>query len=159
VEAVKIVVFASVLFASSFACGQLVCGGTTEHCREAQKKICSAEPVPANLILSVAATVSGTLKDGSEDAFKQVPLSLKSEPADRVILTAKTDENGLFELGHLESGEYRLIMLGSAQSTKPERIGFDQPIRQVCKGSPRCDVLYILNPTPTDQAVSLCPPK
>jgi len=144
---------------SGVACAQLVCGGTTKECQERQEKICAAESAPANLLLPVAATVSGTLKDASAAPFKQVPLSLRSVPNDRFILSTKTDEDGTFNLGHLEFGQYRLIMLGGAESAKPKRIGFDQPTEQTCEDSPECIVHYVLRATATDQAVSFCPPK
>ena len=156
----KELTLAIAFFANSVACAQLVCVGTDKQCQEARKKVCAEEPTLANLIVPVAATVSGILKDASGKPFKGVHLLLKGMPGDHgVILTTKTDENGRFELGHLVSGQYRLIVLGGAQSAKPERIGFDQPVRQACEGTPKCDVLYILNASPTDQAVNLCSPK
>jgi hypothetical protein len=79
-------------------------------------------------------------------------------PNGQLLLSGETDDAGNVDFGHL-AGEHYRIVVWKLQSGKPQRFGFDQPTPQLCEGTAECSVHYVLNATPTDQAVNLCPPK
>jgi hypothetical protein len=118
--------------------------GSPEYCA-------SVEPLRPNLVLSTGTAVQGRVTDQTRAPFKNSPVGLRrfiSETKQESIKKLSTDADGMFDLGTVKRGEYRLLL-------SPHR-GFKQPEKLECS-SRSCTLDAVLIVNPTDQLASSCP--
>jgi hypothetical protein len=117
---------------------------------EAFRRLCADEKAPANLQLSDAKVVEGTVIDQT---------GAKCETGVAVLQSASV-ENGDFRLGQLIAGSYRLIVVNTT-SSGPERLKmFDQPRSLVCETTgPICKLSVMPTVHGTDDLIDFCPPR
>lgn len=110
------------------------------------------ERIKPNLILKEQTRLSGRITDQTAAPFQQSVVELrryfsaaKQVPLKRV----KTDADGVFDLGLVGPGEFRLL-------ASPTR-AFRQPDSLVCRGGGGCHLDIALKVNPTDMPESTCP--
>ena len=114
-------------------------------------KFCNSERVRPNLGLQHQTRVSGRVTDIVGEPFKNSRVELRKYISARkqVTITASTtDDQGDFDLGQIEKGEYRLL-------ASPTR-SFKQPEAFHCPGK-ECKLTIALQANPTDLPESGCP--
>jgi hypothetical protein len=114
-------------------------------------KLCNAEKVEPNLVLRQSTHVNGRITDIEGVPLKKSQVGLRryiSKEKQVRLKTVTTDDNGNFDLGAVEKGEYRLL-------ASPNRI-FQQPPRVECPEK-NCQLNIALQINATDQPESACP--
>jgi 5-hydroxyisourate hydrolase-like protein (transthyretin family) len=114
-------------------------------------KFCNSERVRPNLKLQHQTHVSGRVTDIVGVPFKKSQVELRkyiSENKQVAFKVSTTDDNGEFDLGKIEKGEYRLL-------ASPTRY-FKQPEELHCPGK-ECKLTIALQANPTDLPESGCP--
>jgi len=114
-------------------------------------KFCNSEKVQPNLKLQHQTHVSGRVTDIVGVPFKKSRVELRkyiSENKQVATKVSTTDDNGEFDLGKIEKGEYRLL-------ASPTRY-FKQPQELPCSGE-ECKLIIALQANPTDLPESGCP--
>ena len=119
-------------------------GGRPFDCRAFEK-------VRPNLELHQSSRVSGTISDKAGAKLKNSRVELRrylSNVRQQSIKVVYTDNDGLFQLGDLGPGKYRLL-------ASPTR-AFQQPKHLECT-SKECSLSIVLDVNATDQPDSVCP--
>lgn len=114
-------------------------------------KFCNSERVRPNLGIQHQTRVSGRVTDIVGEPFKNSRVELRKYVSERKQLTitaSMTDDEGDFDLGQVEKGEYRLL-------ASPTR-SFKQPKAFHCPGK-ECKLTIALRANPTDLPESGCP--
>ena len=115
---------------------------------------CDNERVQPNLRLTTPAHISGEVLDASDAAFNDTRLELRKHESGskrewKPYRSVMTDAQGHFDLGSVNSGQYRLLV--------PQR-AWIQPEDLACPRS-ACSLHIVLRPAPTDSLYSTCPVK
>ena len=150
----------AVLGSSGILFSQTICTGTADQCREMQKHLCADEKAPANFDLDHSQSVTGTVVDQTGAQFENdVAVQLRSADSGDVLRTA-TVSGGAFDLGNLQKGSYRLIVV-KIRPSGPERLkAFDQPEKLTCAGSgSQCRLTMMPIVHGSDNPIDSCPPK
>jgi hypothetical protein len=116
---------------------------TTEDCKNRHIK--------PNLQLSSPTHLFGVLTDPSGAPFKRSKVELRRwiSPTDQASLkVVETDENGRFDIGKIEAGQYRFLPSATG--------GFRQPETLSCPEA-ECRVKLVLQINSTDIPDSICP--
>ncbi len=117
---------------SSLLFAQPVCIGTPQQCIEAQKRLCDAEPAPTNFELTKNELVLGTVLDQTGVKFDDgFAVQLRS-PKTGVVLQSADLKDGVFGLGQVKAGSYRLIVMKQGKQTAERPPLFGQPGFMVC---------------------------
>jgi 5-hydroxyisourate hydrolase-like protein (transthyretin family) len=114
-------------------------------------EFCNSEKVRPNLKSQHQTHVSGRVTDIVGVPFKKSRVELRkyiSENKQVTIKVSTTDDNGEFDLGKIEKGEYRLL-------ASPTRY-FKQPQELHCSGE-ECKLTIALQANPTDLPEAGCP--
>jgi hypothetical protein len=114
-------------------------------------KFCNSEKVRPNLKLQHQTHLSGRVTDIVGVPFKKSQVELRnyiSVNRQVAIKVSTTDDNGEFDLGQIEKGEYRLL-------ASPTR-SFKQPEELHCPGK-ECKLTIALQANATDLPESGCP--
>jgi hypothetical protein len=114
-------------------------------------KLCNREKVEPNLILRQPTQMNGRVTDIEGVPLKKSQVELLgyvSKEKTVRLKTVTTYDNGNFDLGTIEKGEYRLL-------ASPNRI-FQQPPKVVCPEKD-CQLNIALQVNATDQPESACP--
>jgi hypothetical protein len=109
------------------------------------------EQIKPNLVLSLDSHIHGRVTDGKEVPLKNSRVELRryiSEKKQVLLKGVNTDENGVFELGKIEAGKYRLL-------ASPTR-AFKQPGNLECFID-ECDFDIVLQPAESEAATAACP--
>lgn len=141
-----LLLFLSTVMITAKSQGQLVQVGPPDpnYCNK-------VEHVTPNLRVIETARISGTLVDDSGEPFKasRVELRIYTSASEQSSLkTVTTDEHGVFDLGTVEPGQYRLL----ASATRV----FAQPQKLTC-ATEECKFDIRLHANPTDLSASVCP--
>jgi hypothetical protein len=115
------------------------------------EKLCKSEKVEPNLVLREPTHVNGHVTDIEGVPLKKSQVELRrylSKEKQVSLRTVTTDDNGNFDLGTVEKGEYRLL-------ASPNRI-FQQPPKLECPEK-NCQLNMALQINATDQPESACP--
>jgi hypothetical protein len=150
----------ALLGSSGLLFSQTLCIGSVEQCREMQKQLCAEEKAPANLELSDSKLVEGTVIDQTGAKFETgVAVQLRSTKSGEIVRNAQVS-NGVFSLGQIESGSYRLIFVKTLGAAIKRLVGFDQPKSLVCEvvGS-ICKLSVMPTVHGSDNPIDYCPPK
>jgi len=152
----RLIAFFAMLFPSSFAFGQLVCIGDACSCKN--------EKTPApNFSVSSSVRVTGKLileNTGAPFVFENTVVQVWTINARTVIVAAKVDSQGQFDLGIVPPGQYRLIAAQRLQDGKLERQpGVDQPMPMSCSGASDCSITAVQRLHGTDLPFEFCPPQ
>jgi hypothetical protein len=105
-------------------------------------------------------TVVGRVIDQSGAAFERdVAVQLRSPKSGEVLQTATVIDGG-FNLGEVQTGSYRLIVVKTGASD-PERLKpFDQPQSLTCQNAgSQCKLEVMPKVHGTDNLIDFCPPK
>jgi protocatechuate 3,4-dioxygenase beta subunit len=109
------------------------------------------EKVRPNLELRQQTQVKGSIKDQAGAPLENSKVELRrylSEAQQQTVKVVHTDKSGVFELGQIEPGKYRLL-------ASPTR-AFKQPDHLKCNQK-SCSFSIVLQANATDQPDSLCP--
>lgn len=109
------------------------------------------EQIRPNLILDLDSHIHGRVTDAKDVPLKNSRVELRryiSEKKQVLLKGVNTDENGVFELGKLDAGKYRLL-------ASPTR-AFKQPGILECFID-ECDFDIVLQPNEGEAADSGCP--
>jgi 5-hydroxyisourate hydrolase-like protein (transthyretin family) len=112
---------------------------------------CKNRHVKPNLRLVSPTHLSGVLADASGAPFKRSKVELRRwiSTTDQVSLkVVETDDNGRFDIGKIEAGQYRFLPSATG--------GFKQPDSLSCPQA-ECRVALVLQVNPTDIPESVCP--
>ena len=152
--------FAILIFSNSFVFSQVVCVGSVQKCADAQARVCAAEKAQVNLEVTQAAMVSGIVKDQTGAAFSDdAAIQLRNPGTGVVLRTVPVAHEGTFDLGSIDRGKYRLIVVRSKDGKITRLAPFDQPANLKCGESAKCSIELVLTVDRTDNVVDLCPPK
>jgi hypothetical protein len=113
--------------------------------------LCNSEKVRPNLVLEHSTHVAGRVTDIAGVPLKKSRVELRTYISERKQVIGKatlTDENGHFDLGTVQKGEYRLL-------PSPTR-AWKQPMKLECAGE-KCDLNIALQINPTDLPDAGCP--
>jgi hypothetical protein len=113
---------------------------------------CRSEALLPNLILRIATTISGYVKDETGAPFKNSEITLvkaSAIPLQPGYLYARTDGDGIFSFDEAEPGKYRLL-------ASPSR-AFAQPAKLDCYEKRDCNLEIILKANGTDRPYASCP--
>jgi hypothetical protein len=111
VERVKKLLLIAMLGLSSLLFAQTVCLGTLQQCIEAQKRLCDSEPAHANFELTKNELVLGTVLDQTGARFDDGFAVELRRPKTGVVLQSADLKDGVFGLGPVKAGSYRLIVM------------------------------------------------
>jgi hypothetical protein len=156
---VRVMLLIVMLETSSFLFSQTVCVGTDQHCAEAQKEKCASEPVPENFLLTKSNAVQGNVSDRTGANVQDVEVQLRS-PRTGKVLQSVAVVDGVFDLGEVKSGSYRLIFVKRGNHTTERLRMWDQPHSLVCADSAStCSLSVVLTLHGTDDTMDFCPPR
>ena len=155
----KVLLLIGMLGLSSFLFRQTVCIGTEQQCIEAQKHLCASEPAPTNFELSQDKVVSGTVSDESGGKFEDIYQLQLRVPKTGAILKSVELKNGVFDLGAVKAGAYRLIVVKQGKQLIERPPLFDQPGSMTCSEAAGCNLAIVLKAHATDNPIDFCPPK
>jgi hypothetical protein len=114
-------------------------------------RLCQSEKVAPNLVLRKPTHLIGRVTDIQGVPLKKSQVELRryvSKEKQVRLKAVTTDDNGNFDLGTVEKGEYRLL-------ASPNRI-FQQPPKLECPEA-NCQLTIALHINATDQPESACP--
>ena len=120
---------------------------------------CDDEQVRPNLHMAEAATVSGTVLDGSGAAFSRIVLQIQNPHNTWVLMSAAVNDKGAFDFGRVPPGEFRLVPVKLADGKATRVPGFDPPRNLNCFDGKPCELRITLPIRPTDQPFEYCPPR
>jgi 5-hydroxyisourate hydrolase-like protein (transthyretin family) len=109
------------------------------------------ERVLPNLELRQRTEVRGNIRDQAGAPLKNSKVELRrylSESQQQTVKVVHTNKNGVFELGQVQSGKYRLLASPTRAFKQPEHLKCDE------KG---CSLSIVLEANATDQPDSVCP--
>jgi hypothetical protein len=76
------------------------------------------------------------------------------------LITVPVNDQGLFDLGVVPAGEFRLIAARKKADGSLERLPeTDQPKRMICTEESECKVIAVQHIHGTDHPFEFCPPK
>ena len=133
---------------------KLIASDTTVMTTPLSVSECLTEEVKPNLELNYPTRVIGTVRDETGDPFRKSKIAIrKFESTGRTVdlKTVFTDQDGKFDLGTLDPGEYRLL-------ASPHR-GFAQPKMLECTSQFNCRMEITLKVSRTDLPYAACPIK
>ena len=158
-----LIVLAGLGCSISFA--QVVClGSDGKPCPpDPEMKFCREEAVRPNLSVAKAVHVSGILVEestGAPMAFKNEIVQVRDPKSMAILISASVNESGLFDLGVVPFGEFRLLAVIKKADGSLERLPeTDQPNRIICTEESDCKVKAIQHIHGTDWFYEFCPPK
>jgi len=151
VEEVKGLLLLGLIFSSSTAFSQLVCTGTTQQCKDLQKKICANERA-SNIDLTGVQRLHGTFRDQTGVSFTtNYAVEIRDPVTGHILQSASLDSTGNFSFDNLVYGRVNLILVLMAQG-QPKRTGFETPSHLQCEKSDDCNLEIVLKAGATDQA-------
>jgi hypothetical protein len=155
----------SIFLFPTFLISQIVCYTTDgKPCPpDPEMKYCREEVVTPNLSVAKAAHVSGILVEEKTDlpmVFKSEIMQLRDPKSMVILISVSVSENGLFDLGVVPAGEYRLLAVRKKADGSLERLPeIDQPNRMVCTEESDCKIYAVQHIHGTDWLYEFCPPK
>jgi hypothetical protein len=111
------------------------------------------EHVRPNLLLEEDTHIHGRLTDEKDKPLKDFRVEIRkyvSEKKQILFKAATSDENGVYDLGRIFAGQYRML-------PSPTR-AFKQPGKLECHGD-ECDLDIVLHASEGEEAESACPVK
>ncbi|MEO6965779.1 MAG: carboxypeptidase-like regulatory domain-containing protein [Acidobacteriaceae bacterium] len=159
-EEVRKMLLVAMLGSTSFLFSQTVCVGTSQQqCIEAQKQKCASEPAPANFELPKDRVVQGTVADTTGESFQGVEVQLRIPKTGSVVQSVAA-KDGTFNLGMVNAGFYRLIVVKQGEQGIKRLRMWDQPKSLVCADSTSAyRISVVLTLHGTDNTIDFCPPK
>jgi hypothetical protein len=152
----KFIAFIAALFESTAVFGQLVCTGNACSCE-------NEKTPPPNFSVSQSVHVTGKLigENGYPFVFENTVVQVRTIMEKFVIVTATVDSHGQFDLGIIQTGQYRLMAARRLQNGKLERQPLaDQPKPMSCSGgSSDCSIKAVQHLHETDLPFEFCPPQ
>ena len=128
-----------------------------------EMKYCQSEKVSPNLSIAKTVRVRGILleeKSGLPIAYKNEIVQVRDPKSMAVLISASVSEQGLFDLGVVQSGGFRLLALRKKPDGKLERLPeLDQPKMMACGEESDCTVKAIQHIHGTDWLYEFCPPR
>jgi hypothetical protein len=128
-----------------------------------EMKYCRGEEVTPNLSVVKAVHISGILVEensGQPMVFKNEIVQVRNPKSMAILISASVNENGLFDLGVVPAGEFRLLAVRKKADGSLERLPeTDQPNRMVCIEESDCKVHAVQHIHGTDWLYEFCPPK
>jgi hypothetical protein len=92
--------------------------------------------------------------------FNDTIIEVRNQETRAVVVHAKVDKEGQFDLGLIAAGKYRLIAAREKPNGKLERMALaNQPSPMSCIGDSACRVVAIQHLHGTDLPFEFCPPK
>jgi len=161
----QILIVSMTLLFPSLLIGQIVCVTTDgKPCPpDPEMKYCQNEPITPNLSVAKTAHVRGILveeESGLPMVFKNEIVQLRDAKSLAVLINSTVNEQGLFDLGVVSAGEFRLLALRRKPDSSLERLPeTDQPKKMICIDETDCNVRAIQHTHGTDWLYEFCPPK
>jgi hypothetical protein len=149
------IVVAALLLSPAAGLGQLICTGDECSC-------VNEKTAPPNFSVAKAVRVTGLLVDetGAPFVFDNTIVQVRTFAHKAVIVTARVDSQGRFDLGIVPAGQYRLIAARRLQNGKLERQPLaDQPKPMSCSGEADCSITAVQHIHGTDERFEFCPPQ
>lgn len=112
---------------------------------------CKNRRIKPNLQLNKPTHLFGVLADPSGDPFKRSKVELRrwiSDTDQASLKVVETYDNGRFDIGTIQAGQYRFLPSATG--------GFKQPESLSCPEA-ECRVELVLQMNPTDTPDSVCP--
>jgi hypothetical protein len=150
----KIVLIAATLISPSMLFSQWACLAPPCH-------PCDDEIIKPNLSVAKPTRLRGTLFDptGAAITYEKASVQVRDSKSKTVLVSARLDEQGRFDLGRVRVGEYRFLAVLLKDGEVRRLPLADQPTDLSCSDETECNLRIVIHFHGTDNPISGCPPK